>query len=133
MTSPLALVVEDDSSIRALTEIALTRLAGWRVITAERARTAIDLAKEHRPSVILMDLMMPEMDGVEAARILLGDAATADIPVVLLTARPTFGDEKPPWAGVAIRGVIAKPFDPMTLARQVADLLGWSEDCITDG
>ncbi|MBM9465158.1 response regulator [Aeromicrobium sp. YIM 150415] len=133
MTSPLALVVEDDSSIRALTEIALTRLAGWRVITAERGRTAIELAREHRPSVILMDLMMPEMDGVEAARILLGDAATADIPVVLLTARPTFGDEDPPWAGVAIRGVIAKPFDPMSLARQVADLVGWSEDSIADG
>ncbi|OUZ12674.1 hypothetical protein BHE97_00150 [Aeromicrobium sp. PE09-221] len=133
MTPPLALVVEDDSSIRALTEIALTRLAGWRVITAERGRTAIDLAREHRPSVILMDLMMPEMDGVEAARILLGDAATADIPVVLLTARPTFGDEDPPWAGVDIRGVIAKPFDPMSLARQVADLVGWGEDCIAEG
>lgn len=127
MTPPLALVVEDDDSIRALTEIALTRLAGWRVITAERARAGIELAREHQPSVILMDLMMPEMDGVDAARILLADPLTAEIPVVLLTARPTFGNEEPPWAGVAVRGVIAKPFDPTTLAEQVGELVGWED------
>lgn len=132
MTQPLVLVVDDDSSIRAVLEIALTRLAEWRVITAEGGRAAIDLAREHRPSVILMDLMMPEMDGVEAARILLDDPVTADIPVVLLTARSTLGSEEPPWAGVAIRGVIAKPFDPTTLAREIVDLTGWSDVYIAD-
>lgn len=132
MTPPLALVVEDDTSIRALTEIALTRLAGWRVITAERGRAAIELAKEHHPSVVLMDLMMPEMDGVEAARILLDDPVTADIPVVLLTARSTLGSEEPPWAGVAISGVIAKPFDPRILADQIAELVGWSDVDLAD-
>jgi len=127
MTAPLALVVDDDSSIRAVTEITLTRLAGWRVITAERGRTAIELAKQHRPSVVLMDLMMPEMDGVEAARILLNDPATSDIPVVLLTARSTLGGEKLPWAGVPIRGTIEKPFDPRTLAQKIIDLVGWTD------
>jgi len=130
--TPLVLVVDDDSSIRAVTEIALTRLAGWRVITAERGRAAIDLAREHHPSVILMDLMMPEMDGVEAARILLGDAGTADIPVVLLTARSTMGGEDPPWVGVPVCGVIAKPFDPTILAQEIVDLVGWSDVYIAD-
>lgn len=132
MTTPLALVVDDDSSVRAVTELALTRLAEWHVITADRGRTAIDLAREHRPSVVLLDLMMPEMDGVETARILLDDAATADIPVVLLTARSTLGSEEPPWAGVGICGVIAKPFDPTTLARQIVDIVGWSDVHIAD-
>lgn len=122
--TPLALVVDDDDDIRMLVEISLERVGGWRVISAASAADGIELAREHRPTVVLMDVMMPVMDGVEATRILLGDPRTADIPVVLLTARAVVGGESPPWSDVAIRGVIAKPFSPRTLAQEVGSLIG---------
>ncbi len=124
MTPPLALVIDDDPDIRMLVEISLERIGGWRVVSADNAAAGIDLAREHQPAVVLMDVMMPKMDGVEAARILLGDPSTADIPIVLLTARAVVGGEDPPWVGVAIRGVIAKPFSPRTLAQEVGALIG---------
>ena len=122
--TPLALVIDDDDDIRMLVEISLKRVGGWRVISAASAEVGIDLAREHRPTVVLMDVMMPVMDGVEATRILLEDPRTADIPVVLLTARAVVGGERPPWADIAIRGVIAKPFSPRTLTREVGALIG---------
>lgn len=122
--TPLALVVDDDDDIRMLVEISLERVGGWRVISAASAAAGIELAREHRPTVVLMDVMMPVMDGVEATRILLGDPQTADIPIVLLTARAVVGGESPPWSDVAIRGVIAKPFSPRTLAQEVGSLIG---------
>ena len=131
MSTPLALVVDDDPDIRMLVEISMSRVGGWRVISTDRGRTAIDLAREHRPTVVLMDVMMPEMDGVEAAGILLDDPETADIPVVLLTARATVGNEAPPWSEIAIRGTIAKPFSPRTLAQEVAALIGWEDAAST--
>lgn len=128
MTPPLALVVDDDPDIRMLVEISLERVGGWRVVSAGNAVAGIDLARERQPTVVLMDVMMPKMDGVEAARILLDDPRTADIPIVLLTARAVVGGEDPPWAGVAIRGVIAKPFSPRTLAQEVGALIGLEQD-----
>ncbi len=125
MTAPLALVVDDDPDIRMLVELSLSRVGGWRVISTDRGQTGIDLAREHRPSVVLMDWMMPEMDGVEAARILHADPETAEIPVVLLTARAILDDDDPLWGDAAIRGIIAKPFSARTLAREVEALLGW--------
>jgi len=69
--------------------------------------------------------MMPEIDGLETVRLLAGQSATAAIPVVLLTAKVHPSDSNPfPDLGVA--GVIAKPFDPLHLARQVREILGWS-------
>ena len=124
MNPPLAVVVDDDADIRMLVEISMERVGGWRVISADNAATGIELAREHQPTVVLMDVMMPKMDGVEASRILLGDPRTAEIPVVLLTARAVVGGEDPHWAGVAIRGVIPKPFSPRTLAREVGALIG---------
>lgn len=128
MAPPLALVIDDDDDIRTLVEISLERIGGWRVISADSAAVGIDLAREHQPKVVLMDVMMPIMDGVEATRLLLDDPKTADIPVVLLTARAVVGGERPPWADVAIRGVIAKPFSPRTLSREVGALIGLEDD-----
>ncbi|MFN3602914.1 MAG: response regulator [Dietzia sp.] len=126
MTLPLALVVDDDPDIRLITELALARVAGWEVITADRARAGIELARTHHPSVVLMDLMMPEMDGIEATRLLHADPLTADIPVVLVTAKSAVRGDEPPWAGVDFAGVIPKPFNPRTLAQEVSEMVGWS-------
>lgn len=124
-TSPLALVVDDDDDLRLLTELALTSFAGWRVVTASDGDTAVAAAQEHRPAVVLMDVMMPRMDGLEASARLLADPATAHIPIVLVTAKFAVPGEPAPWAHLAVAGVIAKPFDPRTLAAQVSELVGW--------
>ncbi|WZH51518.1 MAG: response regulator [Nocardioides alkalitolerans] len=125
MTSPLALVVDDDDDIRLLVELALTSFAGWQVVTATDGREAVAAAREHRPSVVLMDVMMPEMDGLAAAATLLADPETADIPIVLVTAKLTVPGEPAPWEHLAVAGVIAKPFDPVGLADEVRALVGW--------
>lgn len=119
-----ALVVDDDDSIRMVAEVALESVGGWEVLTAEGGLEALALAAEHRLDVILLDVMMPGLDGLATFRRLAADPATADIPVVLVTAKVQVG-ARAEWDGLGIAGVISKPFNPMTLARDVSALLGW--------
>ena len=90
-------------------------MAGWR---------RWSWAARHRPDAILLDLMMPDMDGLTTFRHLRADPATRDIPVILVTAKAQVGHRQA-WDGLPVAGVISKPFDPMTLAADVAALLGW--------
>ena len=126
MTVPTVLVVDDDDSVREITVLALEVVAGWRVIAAAGGAEALELARSHRPDAVLLDVMMPEMDGPTTLRHLQADDATRDIPVILLTAKVLTG-ERQQWEELAIRGVIAKPFDPMDLHAEVARLAGWPE------
>ena len=99
-------------------------MAGWEVLTAAGGAEALELAARHRPDAVLLDLMMPDMDGLTTFRHLRADPATRDIPVILVTAKAQVGDRQA-WDGLPVAGVISKPFDPMTLAADVAALLGW--------
>ena len=126
MSVPTVLVVDDDDSVREVTQMSLEIVAGWTVLSADGGQAALDLARAHRPDAVLLDVMMPGMDGPATFRHLQADPETRDIPVVLLTAKVMAG-EREVWDELAVRGVIAKPFDPMTLHSQVAALLGWAE------
>jgi CheY-like chemotaxis protein len=126
MHVPTVLVVDDDESIREITKIALEAVGGWQVLTADGGVAALAAAREHRPDAVLLDVMMPDMDGPTTFRHLQDDPTTAHIPVVLLTAKVQIG-EKQVWNEIAVAGVISKPFDPMTLHVQVAELLGWAD------
>jgi CheY-like chemotaxis protein len=118
------LVVDDDSSIREVAHLALELVAGWRVTTAASGSEGWQRAISDRPDVMLLDVMMPGMDGPTALRRLREDPATREIPVIFLTAKVGgFGQDSDEAGQLA--GVIAKPFDPMTLADEVAALLGW--------
>ena len=121
-----ALVVDDDDLIREVVQVALETVAGWHVLTADGGAAALEQAAAHQPDVILLDVMMPEMDGITTFRRLQEGASTRHIPVVLVTAKAQ-GERGAVWEGLAIAGVIAKPFDPMTLAAQVAQLVGWTD------
>lgn len=125
MTPPTVLVVDDDDMIRELTQISLEAVAGWHVITADGGLNAISMAKEHHPDAVLLDMMMPDMDGLTTFTHLQADESTSDIPVILFTAKGTVG-ERQPWDDYAISGMIAKPYDPMTLGNQVAEMLHWT-------
>ena len=119
----LLLVVDDDDDNLEVAAAALESVDGFRIVTARSGLGAIAQAQEHCPDAILLDVMMPGIDGLQAvARLKAGDR-TAHIPVILLTA---WVDQDTP--DDIIVGVIAKPFDPMSLGTEVSRLLGWSQE-----
>ena len=124
MTTPSGhvLVVDDDDSIREVATLALELVGGWRVSSAGSGALALVTARREQPDVILLDVMMPGMDGLATLAALRKDPATAATPVVLMTAKAATGDE-PEWQGLDVIGVIAKPFDPMLLALRIRGLL----------
>ena len=126
MSVPTVLVVDDDDSIREITQLALEVVAGWRVIAVDGGAKAIVAAKEHHPDAVLLDLMMPDVDGRATFQALRADASTRDIPVVLLTAKLQVGGTQI-WDDLDVAGVIAKPFSPMTLGDEVAAMVGWTD------
>ena len=117
----LLLLVDDDDDIREVAAAALELVDGFRIVVATSGRDAVRQAQEHRPDAILLDVMMPGMDGLETLRRLKSDSATAHTPVILLTARI---DKDKPEEPVA--GVIPKPFDPLRLGAEISRLLGWA-------
>ncbi len=81
-------------------------------------------AIEHQPEAILLDVMMPGMDGPTTFRELRRNPATAHIPVLLLTAKVQSSDQRR-FADLGVEAVLFKPFDPLTLSTQIAGVLGW--------
>lgn len=117
------LIIEDEEHIREVAELSLASVAGWDVLQAAGGEDGLAIARDQRPDAILLDVMMPDMDGPTTLAQLQHDPDTADIPVIFLTAKLYEPDRN--LADTPARGVIAKPFEPMELARHVADLLGW--------
>jgi len=118
------LVVDDDDAIREIAQASLEMVAGWEVTVASSGPDALDLAVADPPDAILLDVMMPSMDGPTTFAGLQADARTRHIQVVLLTAKVQPAERRR-WEQLGVAGVLAKPFDPLTLPRQIADLLGW--------
>ena len=116
------LVVDDQRDMREMVKLSLQMGRGWEVLTAASGREALEIAGVERPDAILLDAMMPEMDGPATFARLRSDLATRAIPVVLLTA-DTQG-----LNSLEFDGVIKKPFNPLRLAGQVAVVLGWIEE-----
>jgi len=121
---PTVLVVDDNDDIRELAQLCLETVDGWTVLTAGSGADAIETAREHHPDAVLLDMMMPGMDGLTTFEHLQSDDSTRDIPVLLFTAKLQARDRQI-WEGTAIRGTIAKPFDPLTLGDQVCRTLKW--------
>jgi CheY-like chemotaxis protein len=124
----LILIIDDEDDIREVAALALETTAGWETITACSGPDGIRAATDpkRRPSAILMDVMMPGMDGPTAFRELQQDPAISDIPVLLLTAKVQGVDQRR-FAGLGVAGVLFKPFDPLTLASQISAALGWKD------
>ncbi len=119
------LVVDDEDHIREVAATSLELLGGWEVLTAACGTEAIARAEDEQPDAILLDVMMPDMDGPSAFEQLQATAATSHIPVILLTAKVQPGD-RGRFAGLGVKAVIAKPFDPVSLHTEVAEALGWT-------
>jgi CheY-like chemotaxis protein len=119
------LVVDDDDDAREVTALSLQTVAGWNVIEAYCGAQGIESAKLNQPDAILLDVMMPAMDGPAILQKLKTARSTAHIPVVLLTAKARAGERKS-LSTLPVEAILTKPFDPLMLANQVADALGWS-------
>ncbi|MEO5838352.1 MAG: response regulator [Acidimicrobiales bacterium] len=117
-----ALIVDDDADIREVARLSLETVAGWDVSVAECGSDAIEQARTLVPDVILLDVMMPGIDGLATLRTLSEDPATRAIPVIFLTAK-TQATERRRLEDAGACGLIPKPFDPMTLATAVEAIL----------
>jgi DNA-binding response OmpR family regulator len=121
VSAPLVLLAEDDEDVRALAELVLRR-EGYEVDAVADGQAALDAAGERTPSVAVLDVSMPRMDGLETARRLRERAEMRDVPIMLLTARVTEADrERGREAGVDAQ--LDKPFSPAVLAERVRALL----------
>lgn len=112
------LLVEDDDHIREVAELALSQHGGFEVATCDSGGEAKPTAVDVDPDLILLDVMMPEIDGIEVLRRLRDDPATESIPVVFLTARAQ-PDEIDEYRDLGVADVIVKPFDPVELPDRV--------------
>jgi len=121
----LVLAVDDEAHVRRLVQINLQRV-GYRVETASDGEQALASIQAERPDLVITDVMMPKLDGFELLRRIKADPDTADIPVIMLTARSRdediFEGER---SGAA--AYLPKPFSPPTLTSAVAEVLGGPE------
>ena len=117
------LYVEDEPDIQAIARIALETLGGFTLRVCGSGAEALEQAAAFAPQLILLDVMMPGMDGPTTLTQLRRQPGTATVPAVFMTAKVQPG-EVAHYRGLGAVDVIAKPFDPMTLATQIRDI--WS-------
>jgi CheY-like chemotaxis protein len=119
------LLVEDEPDIRFLVRATIERLTDWELLEAEHGLEGAQLAREVLPDVILLDVVMPQLDGRATVEALRTDPATADTPVIFLTAG-VHEDELRPLRQLGAADIIVKPFDPMALPLRIATAMEWT-------
>ena len=121
MSERRVLVVDDDEDLRYLIGMAMARVGGWEVESAGNGREAIEMARAQPFDLILMDIMMPDLEGPEALEILRGDPEFAT-PVIFLTAKVRQSEIQRVMA-LGAAGFIPKPFEPLELPAEIDRLL----------
>ena len=118
------LLIDDDDDIREVAGLSLEMTQGWMITAANGGAAGIAMAGTCAPDAILLDVMMPDMDGPATLRVLQSQETTKSIPVIFLTAKVQAADRES-FMQLGVRGIIAKPFDPVTLGDQIGSLLAW--------
>ncbi|HUL96026.1 MAG TPA: response regulator [Usitatibacter sp.] len=119
---PIVLLVEDNERNRKLVRTIL-EFRGYEVVECEDGEPSLDLARKHRPAVVLMDIELPKMDGITALKRLQADPETSAIPVIAVTASVT-PSERERVAAAGFSAYIAKPIDVATFGEQVDRIAG---------
>jgi two-component system, OmpR family, response regulator len=122
MTIHKVLLVDDEDDIRTIGQVSLSRVGGWQTVLASSGADALTKAAAERPDLILLDVMMPGMDGPTTLARLRAQEATAATPVIFMTAKIQ-KQEVARYLELGAAGVIGKPFDPMTLPAEIKKLL----------
>ncbi|MEM8638832.1 MAG: response regulator [Cyanobacteria bacterium P01_G01_bin.54] len=123
------LVIDDEADIREITQLTLKVTTDWEVWTAASGLEGIAIVRDRQPDLVLLDLMMPELDGHMTCAQLKQDPATQDIPVIFLTAKVQ-APEQLTLDEVGAAAVFTKPFNPTTLSTEIKQVLGWDEAAI---
>jgi CheY-like chemotaxis protein len=116
------LIIDDENDIREATQICLEVTGDWEVLTASSGREGLVKAAAEQPDIILLDVMMPDMDGLATLERLKGSLTTDKIPVVLLTAKAQPAEQRR-FSKLDVADVILKPYDPFTLSDRVIGAL----------
>jgi DNA-binding response OmpR family regulator len=116
------LIIDDEEDIKAIAKMGLEMAASWQVITADSGREGLTKAIAHQPDAILLDLMMPDWDGTETLKQLKNNQDTANIPVILMTAK-TQQAIAAELVDLELAGIITKPFRPLQLPEQIEKIL----------
>ncbi len=126
MNSKRILVIDDEKGIQAVAQLGMQMEAGWEVITASSGAEGISKAQTQKPDAILLDVMMPDLDGMATFQQLQANPVTQSIPVIFLTAKVQTSEPNQ-FQITGVAGVIPKPFNSLTLASHVAAILNWQE------
>lgn len=124
MKDKCILLIDDEETIQEVVQVGIEIEVGWDVAIASSGAEGIEVAQAQQPDAILLDVMMPEMDGISTLSQLKANIKTQSIPVILLTAKTQAADKKQ-FQNVEIMGIITKPFNAMTLASRIAKILQW--------
>jgi CheY-like chemotaxis protein len=116
------LIVDDEEDVREIARLALEMTTDWEILLAASGPEALTLAAGRSPDVILLDMMMPGMDGRETLARLKADPVTAGIPVILVTAKAR-SDDRSIFSELDILGVLEKPFRPLQLSDRIVAFL----------
>lgn len=125
------LVVDDEPDVLELVEFHLEK-EGYQVLTADSGEKALRLAREHHPDAIVLDLMLPEIGGLEISRMLKNDPRTMSIPILLLTARAAASD-RVKGLETGVEDYVTKPFSPRELVLRVKNLLSHTDSAPAGG
>lgn len=120
------LVIDDEVDIREVAKLSLQVMMDWTVTDVASGAAGIEAAIAERPDAILLDVMMPEMNGFVTRQHLAQQAETHDIPVIFLTAKLQFQNHRH-YSDLNVAAVLHKPFDPMELGFQIAQAAGWNK------
>lgn len=116
------LLVDDDPDVRHIGALSLARVGGWTVLEADSGLRALEILEDTQPDLILLDVMMPELDGVATFERIRANSDLDAIPIIFLTAKVQ-RHEVTRYMDLGALGVIAKPFDPLSLPDQVRKIL----------
>ncbi|MGA9378268.1 MAG: response regulator [Phormidium sp.] len=126
MAAKRILIIDDDFGIRKIVQISLETVAGWDVFIAASGIEGIEIAEIQQPDAILLDVMMPGMDGITTLERIRENLTIQKIPVILLTAKAQ-PREQQLFAKLPVTGVITKPFTATDLVQQMRLLLQWQD------
>jgi CheY-like chemotaxis protein len=124
------LVIDDEPDIREIARMSLKITNQWTVSVAASGPEGIAIAASEQPDAILLDVIMPEMDGLTTLKVLKANPLTQHIPVLLLTATVKVATHQQ-YAALGAKAVLLKPFDPGQLGHQIARILGWQNEAVS--
>lgn len=124
MANKRILIIDDEPGICQVVQVAFKVITQWEVLVANSAQAGMAIATAEQPDAILLDVMMPEVDGLSTVEMMQANPTIQHIPIILLTAKAQAKDREK-FAQLPIAGVITKPFKAPTLVNQVRAILQW--------